>query len=87
MKKILFLAILMSSVILSGCEDFLEEAPKLTQSTELTLSTYNGLNNSIAGAYSPLADGQWYGAYYVLDAEMRSGNGRNLLQTDLIQAG
>lgn len=76
MKKILFLAILMSSVILSGCEDFLEEAPKLTQSTELTLSTYNGLNNSIAGAYSPLADGQWYGAYYVLDAEMRSGNGK-----------
>lgn len=76
MKKILFIAILMSSVILSGCEDFLEEAPILTQSSELTLSSYEGLNNSIAGAYSPLADGQWYGAYFVLDAEMRSGNAK-----------
>lgn len=76
MKKILFITILMSSVILLGCEDFLEESPKLTQSTELTLSSYKGLDNSVAGAYSPLADGQWYGAYFVLDAEMRSGNGK-----------
>ena len=76
MKKILFITILMSSVILLGCEDFLEESPILTQSTELTLSSYKGLDNSVAGAYSPLADGQWYGAYFVLDAEMRSGNGK-----------
>jgi hypothetical protein len=76
MKKILFLTILVSSVLFAGCEDFLTEAPRLTQSTELTLSSFKGLDNSIAGAYSPLADGQWYGAYYVLDAEMRSGNGK-----------
>ncbi len=76
MKKILFLTILVSSVLFAGCEDYLIEAPRLSQSTELTLSSFKGLDNSIAGAYSPLADGQWYGAYFVLDAEMRSGNGK-----------
>lgn len=65
-----------------GCEDYLVEQPRLSQSSEITLSTYNGLNNVVAGAYSPLADGTWYGAFYVLDAEMRAGNATIPSNTD-----
>ncbi len=66
--------LLFISLLFTGCEGFLEEAPKLDQSTEITLSTYNGLNNAMAGAYAPLASTTWYGAFYVLEAEMRAGN-------------
>jgi hypothetical protein len=38
------------------------------------MSTYGGLNNAIAGAYAPLNSSTWYGSFFVLDAEMRSGN-------------
>ncbi|MGC9375957.1 MAG: RagB/SusD family nutrient uptake outer membrane protein, partial [Bacteroidales bacterium] len=65
-----------------GCEDYLVEQPRLSQSSEITLSTYNGLDNVVAGAYSPLADGTWYGAFYVLDAEMRAGNATIPSNTD-----
>ncbi|MBR3075740.1 MAG: RagB/SusD family nutrient uptake outer membrane protein [Bacteroidales bacterium] len=57
-----------------SCQEFLTEDPVMSQSTELTLSDYNGLNKSVAGAYSPLASSNWYGAFFVLDAEMRAGN-------------
>jgi len=73
MKKII-LTVFVISMVLMGCEDYLTEEPRLTQSSEITLSTYNGLNNVVAGAYSPLVDGTWYGAYYVLNSEMRAGN-------------
>ena len=73
MKKILLIA-LTFVLALSSCENFLEEAPKLSQSTDITLSNYAGLNNATAGAYTMFADGTWYGAFFVLDAEMRAGN-------------
>lgn len=67
---------------LTGCEKFLDEAPILSQSTDLTMSTYNGLNNSVAGAYSPLASVNWYGAWLVLESEMRAGNATIPTSTD-----
>ncbi|MGE0079569.1 MAG: RagB/SusD family nutrient uptake outer membrane protein [Bacteroidales bacterium] len=73
MKRIILFSLIIS-LVLPSCDNFLTEAPKLSQSSDLTLSSYAGLNNSVAGAYSPLADGTWYGAFYVLDAEMRAGN-------------
>lgn len=73
MKKIILMVFVISTVLM-GCEDYLTEEPLLTQSSEITLSTYNGVNNVVAGAYSPLADGTWYGAFYVLNSEMRAGN-------------
>lgn len=82
MKRIISLFTLVSALVFSGCEDFLDEAPLLTQSSELTLSTYNGLNSSIAGAYAPLASGTWYGSFFVLDAEMRAGNATIPTNTD-----
>ncbi len=73
MKK--YIAIFaVAALTLTSCKDFLNEAPVMSQSTELTLSDYNGLNKAVGGAYSPLADGTWYGAFLVLDSEMRAGN-------------
>lgn len=74
MKKIIAIIALTATLGFVGCEDFLVEAPLLTQSTEISLSTYNGLNSAIAGAYSPLVSLSWYGSFFVLDAEMRACN-------------
>jgi hypothetical protein len=75
MKKILLIAVIaaLSGV---GCADFLTEDPILSQSNQLTLSDYEGLTKSVHGAYAPLVSSSWYGAAFVLDAEMRSGNGK-----------
>ena len=59
----------------TGCEDFLTREPQLEQSTEITLSTYSGLNDATHGAYYYIASSGWYGQSWVIDAEMRSGNG------------
>ncbi|NHB70158.1 RagB/SusD family nutrient uptake outer membrane protein [Perlabentimonas gracilis] len=74
MKKIFAILTIVLTIGFVGCEDFLVEAPLLTQSSELTMSTYGGLDNAIAGAYAPLVHTTWYGSFFVLDAEMRSGN-------------
>lgn len=60
---------------LSGCEGFLTREPQLEQSTEITLSSYSGLNDATHGAYYYIASTGWYGQSWVIDAEMRSGNG------------
>lgn len=80
MKKYIVIALL-AVLSLNACKDFLVEDPVMSQSTELTLSDYNGLNKSIAGAYAPLVDGTWYGADFVLDSEMRAGNA--MIPTDM----
>ena len=44
--------ILLSAAFVSGltaCQDFLVREPKLDQSNELTLATYDGLNSATAG--------------------------------------
>ena len=73
MKKYIIVALL-AILTLNSCKDFLVEEPIMSQSTELTLSNYNGLNSSVAGAYAPLASSSWYGAFFVLNSEMRVGN-------------
>jgi len=74
MKKIAYIALLAAAVFASGCKNFLVEEPFLTQSNALALIDYNALNKAVAGAYSPLADGTWYGADLVLTSEMRADN-------------
>ena len=50
MKKNIFLLSILALTVLAGCgKDFLNEAPKLSQSDELTLSNFDGLNKSAAG--------------------------------------
>ncbi|MCL1974128.1 MAG: RagB/SusD family nutrient uptake outer membrane protein [Bacteroidetes bacterium] len=76
------ITILACTILLFGCKDFLIEEPKTVQSDVLTMSEYTGLNKAVAGAYSPLYSGNWYGSAYVLDAEMRSGNGKRPAESD-----
>ena len=48
----------------------------MAQSDVLTLSTFEGLDNATAGAYAPLASGNWYGANFILSNEMQTMNGK-----------
>ena len=74
MKKILIISAILSVLALTGCKDFLVQEPVTSQSSEQLLSDYTGLNNAVAGAYSPLASTSWYGAtYFTLDADTRAG--------------
>ena len=73
-KYIIALFAILTLVTSCNVKEFLTEDPVMSQSTELTLSDYNGLNKAVAGAYSPLASSTWYGNFFVLDAEMRAGN-------------
>ena len=76
MKKTIF-ALIAAVLVLSGCgKDFLERAPKMSQSDVLTLSTFDGLDLSTAGAYAPMASNSWYGAHFILDNEMATSNGK-----------
>lgn len=66
-----------AAVLLAGCgKDFLTEEPKLTQSDALTLSTFEGLDKSMAGSYAPLASIDWYGGDFILSNEIRTMNGK-----------
>ena len=75
MKKILKYSLAATILLLTGCQGFLTEEPIMQQSSELSLSEYDGIKNATFGAYALLASVNWYGASFVLDAEMRSGNG------------
>lgn len=73
-KYIIALFAILTLAASCNINEFLTEDPIMSQSTELTLSDYNGLNKAVGGAYSPLVSSAWYGAFFVLDAEMRAGN-------------
>ena len=77
MKKIsLYILAIVALVSLAGCnKDFLERAPKLQQTTEIQLATYDGLNTATLGAYYYLGSTGWYTADRVIENEMRAGNG------------
>lgn len=76
MKRILsYIVIGVAAVLTTACDGFLEKAPVLSQSTELTLSSFDGLDKAVIGAYSYLGSSAWYGGERILEAEMRSGNG------------
>ncbi len=81
MKKIIISLVVLSTVLVS-CNGFLVQEPVLTQSNELILSDYTGLNNATAGAYSPLQSVNWYGANFILSSELRGGNGKNPTNPD-----
>lgn len=75
MKKSLYLILL--GLVAVSCSDFLVEEPKLSQSNELTLSKFEGLDNSVAGAYYRLQSSYWYGGEYILYSELTAGNATN----------
>ena len=61
---------------LSSCSDFLEQQPHLSQTNELSLSTFDGMNQAMIGAYSPLYDYTWYGRDYVVTSDIKGGNAK-----------
>lgn len=74
--KHIFIAAL-SALAFTACEDdFLNEEPKLKQSTELTLSTIDGIQKSVAGSYAFLSTSYWYGADFITNCELRACNAR-----------
>ena len=78
MKRILNKIIIALVVIffLTGCEGFLVQEPVLQQTSELTLSSFQGLDNATVGAYTLLYGSSWYGGNFVLSSDMRGGNGK-----------
>ncbi len=76
MKRTIAYILSAAAVLLTtACNGFLDKGPRTSQSTELTLSKYSGLNSSTLGAYTYLGSAGWYGGNRVLESEMRSGNG------------
>ena len=71
MKK--YILLILTLGLLVGCDNFLVEEPALDQTTNLTLSTYEGLNSATAGAYSPLYSTNWYGRDFVLNSDLMAG--------------
>lgn len=78
MKTRILLYTLAAAALLgtTGCSDFLTKDPKLQQSTDITLSSYDGLNKATWGAYYYIGSTSWYGNDWVISSEMRSGNGK-----------
>lgn len=74
-KTIIYLAAL--TLVTASCKDFLVEEPKLSQSNELTLSKFEGLDNSTAGVYYYFQSNSWYGCQYILNGELMAGNATN----------
>lgn len=80
MKKILFSCAVLSAMMLVSCDGFLEQEPELSQSNELTLSSYDGINNATAGLYTMFQSASWFDGEYILSSEMRCGNAKKPLQ-------
>jgi len=78
MKKILMGLTLLAAIgSFTSCKDYLEEAPELKQSNEITLGKYEGLNNAAAGLYSMFQSCYWYDGEFILQSELRAGNAKN----------
>jgi len=75
-RRLTILLVTLAVVFTTACEDFLVKEPRLSQSNELTLSTYEGLNSATGGAYSQLCATGWYGAGFVITADMKGGNAK-----------
>jgi len=63
-------------VAFTSCENFLLQEPRLSQTNELTLSNFVGLDKSVAAAYSPLYSLNWYGSGFVITSDLKGGNAK-----------
>lgn len=60
----------------TSCEDFLYQQPQLSQTTELTLETFEGLQAATIGAFTPLYHSDWYGRDFTVTADIKAGNSK-----------
>ena len=72
----LILFLVTFAVLFTACEDFLVKEPRLSQSNEMTLSTFKGLDNATGGVYDELCSYGWYGSQFVITADMKGGNAK-----------
>lgn len=75
-QKIIVVGLLALLVFTTACEDFLYQEPRLSQTNELTLSTFEGLQAATIGAYTPIYDDFWYGRDFVVTADLKGGNAK-----------
>ena len=87
MKKYIIIALAAAFTLVSCGKEFLEKAPKQAQSNVLTLSTFDGLDQSTAGAYVSVASTNWYGADFILSNEMATMNGKRWPQIQKYNSG
>lgn len=72
MKKII-LSIAVLGLALSSCDDFLTKEPLMNQSSDLALSTFDGIDGATAGNY--LSTISWYGEAFPITFDVMCGNG------------
>ena len=75
-RKLIIVGIVTLLVFMTACEDFLYQEPRLSQTNELTLSTYDGLLAATLGAYEPLYRSTWYGRDFPVTADLKGGNSK-----------
>ena len=75
-QKTIVVGLLALLVFTTACEDFLYQEPRLSQTNELTLSTYEGLQAATLGAYTPLYSSDWYGRDFPVTADLKGGNAK-----------
>ncbi len=75
-RNIIFLGLLAILLSFTSCEDFLYQEPRLSQTNELSLSTFDGLQKATLGAYTPLYATNWYGRNFTVTADLKGGNSK-----------
>jgi len=63
-------------LLITSCEDFLTQQPRLQQTNDIALSTFRGLTEATIGAYSPLYSTSWYGRDFVITSDLKTGNAK-----------
>lgn len=80
MKKIikyLPAILLMFSLMITSCEDELEQLPPEQLSNELSLGTYDNLVLATNGIYTQLGGTNWYGRDFTVISDLKGGNGKS----------
>jgi starch-binding outer membrane protein, SusD/RagB family len=75
-QKTIIVGLMALLVFLTACEDFLYQEPRLSQTNELTLGTFEGLQAATLGAYTPLYSPDWYGRDFPVVADLKGGNSK-----------
>ncbi len=76
-NKILILAAVLGiAVLFPSCEDFLNTSPALEMTSELSMSTLQGLAEATNGIYAPLYSSTWYGRGFPVTSDLKGGNAK-----------
>lgn len=78
MKNNIFkiITILGVTLVNFSCTDFLETLPPLEMTTELSMSTLQGLEEATNGVYAPLYSSTWYGRAFPVIGDLKGGNAK-----------